>query len=342
MAVVKCENQLTPFGKADQDAANDPREMADDEPSTSWLDSWVAQTGLRSPHRHGREQKTEMAHVMNMSCRRWWRRTYHGTTYRYPDGEIVCDDALRLLDALRNGIAAVVFIDPPFNLGKAYGKKGKEADRRSEAQYHEYIAKVIARSAEVLEPGGALYVYHLPKWAIQLANVAEAHLTFRHWIAISMKNGFVRGKRLYPAHYALLYYTKGEPKALNRPKIPRPICARCKKDLRDYGGYKEYVADGINLSDVWDDISPVRHRRHKHRRSNELPMKLVSRILEVSGTKGGLVVDPFAGAGSMLVAAREARMRFVGGDVDPDSLDVMDARLDARRSEAAELKGSRA
>ena len=73
------------------------------------------------------------------------------------------------------------------------------------------MKQVIDRSAEVLKDGGALYLYHIPKWAIRLAPFLEHALDFRHWIAISMKNGFVRGNHLYPAHYALLYYTGSSP-----------------------------------------------------------------------------------------------------------------------------------
>ena len=280
-----------------------------------------------------------MGHVIERSRRRWWNGTYRGTIRRYRDGEIVCADALCFLNALREESAAVIFLDPPFNLGKAYGRNGSKADRKSEGEYRAYMAKIISRSAAVLETGGALYLYHIPKWAIRLASEVESHLTFRHWIAVSMKNGFVRGERLYPAHYALLYYTKGDPGIFNRPKIPKPICARCRKDLRDYGGYKKYVEDGINLSDVWDDISPVRHRSAKHRRSNELPVKLVSRILAISGKGAGLVVDPFAGTGSMLVAAREAGMSFVGADIDRGFLHTVEARLNGHRRQCVGSKG---
>jgi len=268
-----------------------------------------------------------MAEILRQSRRMWWRGTYKGTIFRYPNGEVVCDDALNLLNALQDQSATVIFLDPPFNLGKAYGKNGKRADQKSEDDYGRYMTRIILRAAEVLKPGGALYLYHIPKWALRLASVTEDHLLFRHWIAVSMKNGFARGKRLYPAHYALLYFTKGPPETFRRPKIAKPICPRCNKDLRDYGGYKKYVEQGINLSDVWEDISPVRHRRFKHRKANELPMKLVRRILQISGSRDGLVVDPFSGAGSMLVAAREAGIRFVGGDVDQGLLKIIDERL---------------
>jgi len=142
-----------------------------------------------------------------------------------------------------------------------------------------------------------------------------------------MKNSFVRGDHLYPAHYALLYYTKGKSAVFNRPKVPKPICAKCKRDLRDYGGYKQFVENGINLSDVWDDVSPVRHRNAKTRVANELPMLIPERVTTISGVTGGLVVDPFAGSGSTILAALSAGMRFVASDCEEEYCELMCARV---------------
>ena len=264
---------------------------------------------------------------LKQSRRGWWQGTYKGAIYRHPQGEIVRDDALHCLESLRDGCADIIFLDPPFNLGKRYGKNGSHRDRKKETEYVSYMKKVMVGSAEVLKDGGALYLYHIPKWAIRLSQHLEGHLDFRHWIAVSMKNGFVRGDHLYPAHYALLYYTKGRPATFSRPKVPKPICARCKKDLRDYGGYKQYVAQGINLSDVWDDVSPVRHRKTKTRAANELPLEIPQRVITISGRVGGLVVDPFAGSGTTLLAALEARMHFVAADREEDYCKLMHDRI---------------
>src|SRR2546422_6918695 len=100
-----------------------------------------------------------------------------------------------------------------------------------------------------------------------LRELLQGELPFRHWIAISMKGGFARGQYLYPAHYALLYLTKGQPGRFHRPKIDPPHCKKCGALLKDYGGYKKFISNGINLSDIWDDVSPVRHNRYKHRRA---------------------------------------------------------------------------
>lgn len=264
---------------------------------------------------------------LKQSRRGWWQGRYKGTIYRHPQGEIVCDDALHCLESLRDSCADIVFLDPPFNLGKRYGMNGRRHDRKKESEYLAYMGQVIARSALVLKEGGALYLYHIPKWAIRLSTYLEQHLEFRHWIAISMKNGFARGDYLYPAHYALLCYTKNKPAAFKRPKVPKPICARCKKELRDYGGYKDYVVDGINLSDVWDDVSPVRHRRNKTRPANELPLVIPERVITISGCGGGLIVDPFAGSGTTIVAALGAGMQFVAADCQIDYCGLMYGRI---------------
>lgn len=277
--------------------------------------------------------KTPKFAPLNQSRRGWWQGIYKGSIYRHARGEIVNDDALHCLESLRASCADIVFLDPPFNLGKRYGKNGSHHDRKKESEYLDYMEKIIAQSVRVLKEGGALYLYHIPKWAIRLSPYLEQHLDFRHWIAISMKNGFVRGDHLYPAHYALLYYTKNKPAAFNRPKIPKPICARCKKDLRDYGGYKEYVANGINLSDVWDDISPVRHRNTKTRTANELPLIIPERVITISGSEGGLVVDPFAGSGTTIVAAVEAKMQFVAADCETEYCELMYDRISEYSSE---------
>lgn len=261
------------------------------------------------------------------SRKRWWEGQYTGTIVRLPRGEIVCDDALTFLNALRDECADIVFLDPPFNLGKRYGSRTEADDNLTDQKYFRYMTSILWRSCEVLRPGGALYLYHIPKWAMRFAQVLSSDLKFRHWIAISMKNGFVRPKHLHPAHYALLYYTKGEPHVFSRPRLPIAQCRKCGESIKDYGGYKKYVVDGVNLSDVWDDVSPVRHHKFKHREGNELPVKIPSRITEMSGRKGGVFIDPFAGTGTALVAAKKSGMYFVGCDKEKSYIDVMRRRI---------------
>lgn len=258
----------------------------------------------------------------------WWIGRPPIESSSFDDGMVVCSDALEMLQALRDEIADIIFLDPPFNLGKLYGSNGRKSDLLDEVQYFEYMQKVLERSISILKKGGALYLYHLPRWAIRFSNFLLERMDFRHWIAISMKNNFPRGKRLYPAHYALLYFTKGEPLFFERPKINPTTCRHCKKYIKDYGGYKKYINNGINLSDIWDDLSPVRHAKYKHRLSNELPADISQRIVTISGCSDGLFIDPFAGAGTSLICAREKGMRFIGCDREPEYFNIIKQRIE--------------
>lgn len=230
-------------------------------------------------------------------------------------GAVFHGDAETLLKSLPDNAASLIFLDPPFNLRKTYGAS-KLRDSKPEDVYRAWLFRVIDESVRVLKPGCSLFLYHLPSWALQIGGHIGATLSFRHWIAVSMKNGFARGTRLYPAHYALLYYSKGFPRFFKRPKLKPQRCRHCGELVKDYGGYLPIIQKkGLNLSDVWEDLSPVRHANRKTRSSNELPEKLMSRILQIAGRRGQLYVEPFCGSGVGAVAAARAGMTFMVGDV---------------------------
>lgn len=241
----------------------------------------------------------------------------------------LCDlDALAFLHSVRDEVADLVFVDPPFNLGKNYGPLAA-LEEHDPLSYEWYMQNMLREAVRIMKPGAALFVYHVPYWATRLSGILNNHLQFRHWIAVAMKNGFVRGNRLYPAHYALLYYTKGEPAHFSRPKLEPLKCRRCQTVLKDYGGYRDIVfQNGLNLSDFWDDLSPVRHGSRKHRQANELPERLTDRVVAIAGTAGGVLVDPFVGTGTSLVSARRAEMLFIGNDIERGNLDICRQRLE--------------
>lgn len=260
--------------------------------------------------------------------RAWWKVPVPSTLFhQHARGDILCSDALSLLHGLKDGCADIIFLDPPFNLGKTYARASNHRDCLADEAYLRYMEQVLLRCCDILRQGGALYLYHMPRMAMILGNVLATHLHFRHWIAIAMKNGFVRGENLYPAHYGLLYFTKGEPTVFRRPKLAVARCRKCNEAIKDYGGYKKFMADGVNLSDYWDDISPVRHKKYKNRCANELPMTIPERAVQISGRRNGVLVDPFAGTGTSIVAALAGRMRFVASDREREACRVMRARI---------------
>lgn len=243
-------------------------------------------------------------------------------------GRLYHADAHTFLRSIASDSVDLLFLDPPFNLGKRYSSS-KALDNRTNADYQSWLSKVLSESVRILKPGGTLYLYHLPLWGFRSASQLDKHLTFRHWIAVSMKNGFVRGRRLYPAHYALLMFSKNVPTTMTRFRVPIALCRHCGKSIKDYGGYRKFIEanGGVNISDFWDDLSPVRHASRKHRAANELPKKLYERVFAISGLEEGVFVDPFVGSGGSVLEACRAGMRFLACDIVKENCNIVRRRL---------------
>jgi site-specific DNA-methyltransferase (adenine-specific) len=266
-------------------------------------------------------------------------RTNHGILYQ--------GDCLNFLGALPDSCVDLVFADPPFNLGKDYGKQVN--DQMKSEEYLTWSNQWLSESIRVLKKGGSLFVFNLPKWCIEYgAYLNRQEMVFRHWIACRMPKAFPRGQRMSPAHYGLLYYTKGEPAVFNKIYTPIQVCRHCGGEIRDYGGHRKKLnAQGINLMDVWDtpedvwedtsssnisetlwtpademwtDIPPVRHPQHKKRGANELAPIMLERIIAMASNPGQVVIDPFGGSGTTFYAAEKLHRYWLGteiGDTDP-------------------------
>jgi len=267
--------------------------------------------------------------------------------YMSEHGILYQGDCLQLLSALPDESIDLIFADPPFNLGKEYGEGIN--DQMELDKYLNWSQQWLNESIRVIKPGGSLFVFNLPKWCVEYgAYLNRKGMCFRHWIACRMPKAFPRGKKMSPAHYGLLYYTKGEPAVFNKIYTPIQVCRHCRGEIRDYGGHRKSLnAKGINLMDVWDmpedvwenapeadptevlwtlaeemwaDIPPVRHHRHKKRVPNELAPIMLERIVAMASNPGQIVVDPFGGSGTTFYAAEKLHRYWIGseiGDTEP-------------------------
>ncbi len=245
---------------------------------------------------------------------------FSGAVYVSPLGRLYQADCLDVLPLLPSESVDLVFADPPFNLGKDY--RNGRSDSLKDLDYLEWCGKWIAECVRALEQGGAFYLFNLPRWNVELGHeLNRLGLSFRHWITIDIKYSLPISGRLYPSHYSLLYYTKGKPRTFTRPRVPIPVCRHCGGDIKDYGGHRNKLhPEGLNLTDVWLDIPPVRHASTKRREANELSTKLLQRVLEISTEPGDLVLDPFGGSGTTYAVAEQMKRRWFGveiGDTDP-------------------------
>ena len=255
-----------------------------------------------------------------------WSEDLLSVQYLGERGVLFKADCLDLLASIRSESVDVVFADPPFNLGKQYEEASVNDNLHAE-MYKGWCKTWILESIRVLKPGGALFLYHMPSWLMEMGAYLNTvtGVVFRNWIAMKMKNGFPIRNRLHPAHYGMLYYTKeGGPVTFNVVRTKAPVCRnkKCKTLQRDYGGYRKKYArfedetgvPWIQISDFWEDTRPATHDKQRVQQINELPLHVPERAIQMSSVEGDIVLDVFSGSGSTIHAAQRNGRHWIAGD----------------------------
>ena len=238
--------------------------------------------------------------------------------YKSELGVLFSSDCMSVLPYIQASTVDAVFADPPFNLGKEYGRNSN--DLLPEDRYIQWCYNWLGECVRVVKPGGSIFAYNLPKWNILLgAFLMQRGMTFRHWIAIEISACLPISGRLHPSHYSLLYFTKGKPKTFHRIRTPIETCRHCKGEVKDYGGHRGAMnPNGVTLKDVWTDIPPVRHWKFKSkdRPANALSTKILDRVIETSTEPGDVVLDPFGGSGTTYAVCEAKGRRWLGIEID--------------------------
>ncbi|WP_446831229.1 site-specific DNA-methyltransferase [Candidatus Foliamicus sp.] len=93
--------------------------------------------------------------------------------------------------------------------------------------------------------------------------------------------------------------------------------------------YKRYLDEmpGVAVGDDWSDIKPINSQaKERLGYPTQKPEALLRRVIEASSNEGDIVLDPFAGCGTTVVAARNLKRRFVGIDISHFAIDIVRER----------------
>jgi len=239
---------------------------------------------------------------------------------------VVLGDCLEVMKRIPSESIDLVFVDPPYNLGKPYNVY---EDRKGDREYIEWSRKWLYECIRVLKPTGSLFVVNLPKWSLHYMLILNEKLYLQHaiaWFGLSEPRG-----KIIPAHYTILWYTKSRAEfKFNRKLLdsirayPRYVCLR----HRWRGEHIENRVSFEELTDVWYDIHRLKHREYRvDFHPCQLPEDLLERIILLTTDPGDIVLDPMCGTGTTLVVAKKYGRRFIGIDIDPLYVEITKKRL---------------
>jgi len=262
-------------------------------------------------------------------------------------------DNLPALRALPSASFDLVYLDPPFNTGRAQGRdtlsvtraKSSGPGQRIGFGGHRYQSQLL-RSLSYDDRFGDYLAFLEPRLRAARELLAEHgslyfHIDYReaHYCKLLLDEIFGRDaflneliwaydygakpRRRWPAkHDTILVYVRApgrhhfDADAVEREPYMAPGLVGAEKAAR-----------GKRPTDVWFHTIVPTNSREKTGYPTQKPVGVLRRIVAASSRPGGWCLDPFAGSGTLGAVCQELGRGFVLIDSSPTAVDVMRHRL---------------
>lgn len=249
--------------------------------------------------------------------------------------QLLCGDCLDILPTLEVGSVDVVVTSPPYNIGLGYAAYH---DRRDESGYLDWMVAVATALRRVMRPDGSFFLNisgsskspWLPfELIVRLRPlfVLQNHIT---WIK-SITTGDdsvghfkpVAGERfLHQAHEHIFHLTLSGDVKLDRLAIGVPY--KDKSNIARRG----HAADLRCRGNTWFiPYDTVQRKAQKFHHPGTFPVDLPRWCIRLHGRTAPVVLDPFMGTGTTLVATTLEGGTGIGIDLDPSYVAIAAGRL---------------
>ena len=193
--------------------------------------------------------------------------------------------------------------------------------------YLTYMAERLAEMRRLLKQTGSIYL-HCDQTASHYLKIVMDGIfgagNFRNEVVWSYRTGGV-SKRYWPRkHDVLLFYVKAD------AYKHRPLRERVLYDKPFFNA--QFDEEGrpyadVYVRDVWDDIKPIINvSKERLGYPTQKPVALLERIIEASSNPGDIVLDPFCGCGTTVVAAENLGRRWAGIEISEFAVDLIQER----------------
>jgi DNA modification methylase len=254
--------------------------------------------------------------------------------------KLICGDNLEELAKLPKESVDLIYIDPPFFTHKQYEVIwGDEAEVRSykdrwEGGIEHYISWLKPRVKamyEVLKPTGSFYIHcdwHANAHIRIMLDEIFGEENFRNEIIWHYDYGARSKKTFGSKHDTIFWYSKSGEWTFNAKDILEPFKSKMTEWRYTRGGQRgKPMPEGKIPSDVWD-IKFNAMAKERVGYPTQKPEALLERIIKASSNKDDVVADFFCGCGTTIIVAQQLGRRWIGVDISPTAIKVIQRRLD--------------
>jgi DNA modification methylase len=236
---------------------------------------------------------------------------------------------------MKTGRAAVVFMDPPFNVeidghaarpGTIPPRNAQRAfGEMTEAEFTDFLTQVMQRCVFCSVDGSLHYAFmdwrHMPELLAAGKQVYSELMSVCVWV----KDHSGGGSPYRSQHELILVFKKGKQSHRNNVQLRHQ--ERCRTNVWHYRGVKPFChsSDAGNLPELHPTVKPV---------------ALVAEAIMDCTSRGDIVLDPFLGSGTTLIAAERTSRVCYGIELDPQYVDTIVRRWQAITGQSARLESS--
>jgi site-specific DNA-methyltransferase (adenine-specific) len=239
-------------------------------------------------------------------------------------GSIVLGDNLDVLRELPDGLANLIYIDPPFNTGKRQTLSNHAYDD-THVDFLGFIEQRVRELHRVLADDGALFFHIDPReshYCKVLLDQVFGRASFLNEIVWAYDYGGRSKSKWSAKHDVILWYVKDPANytydfdAIDRVPYMAPGLVGPEKAAR-----------GKTPTDVWWNTIVPTAGKERTGYPTQKPLAILERIVKVHSRPGDLVLDCFAGSGTTGEAAAKHGRDYLLVDSNPDAITVMTERL---------------
>jgi len=258
------------------------------------------------------------------------------------ENSVFLGDCKEILPNICKKTLSMIYIDPPFNTGKIQKrdrqKKGKKIETSSLLSYEdkfnnfeEFLLERIKLSIPLLKDNGSLFV-HLNEKEVHYIKVALDKIlgrdNFMNEIIYTWDYGGKSKKKWSCKHDNILWYVMNPKDYIFNfdeiDRIPYKAPGLVKSTSKNF---EEKIKNGKIVNSVWDLGIVHTMSKENVRYPTQKPIKLLERLLKVHTNPGDIVMDFFAGSGTLGVAAKNNNRKYILIDQSKEAISVMKSRL---------------
>ncbi len=238
--------------------------------------------------------------------------------------KIICGDCAKEFKKIKDNSVDLIITDPPFNIGKKYGRHYK--DNMKKGEYIEWCKQWLRECIRVLKEGGALYLFNYPENNAYIMPFLDQHLTFKRWMTWHYPvNTGMSPTNFTRSQHSILFYTKGKnPKVFNKKDIAEPYRNPTDKRIR------ELIKNGSNGKTPYDvfHFNIVKNvSKDKTEHPCQIPVPLIEIFVKASSNKGDTILDPFGGSFSTAAASKKLGRNSISIELNPEFCKIGKERL---------------